>query len=34
MRSEDGEDEAEKIMDGVGVVARALTQLLELERGD
>jgi len=34
MRSEDGEDEAEKIMEGVGVVARALTQLLELERGD
>jgi len=34
MRREDGEDEAEKIMEGVGVVARALTQLLELERGD
>lgn len=34
MRGEDGEDEAGKIMEGVGVVARALTQLLELERGD
>ena len=34
MRSEDGEDEAGRIMEGVGVVARALTQLLELERGD
>lgn len=34
MRSDDGEDEAGRIMEGVGVVARALTQLLELERGD
>lgn len=36
MRAADdnGEDEKEHIMEGVGVVARALTQLLELERGD
>ncbi|KAF8319027.1 hypothetical protein DL93DRAFT_2027966, partial [Clavulina sp. PMI_390] len=31
---EDPEEEKRKIMEGVGVVARSLTQLLELERGD